>query len=526
MAPEAGSATRLASRLINNAVFNLFGTVWPILLGLITTPYIVKGLGLEPYGVLVLVSAVLGYVLLLDLGLNNSLAKYVAQYRAVEDFTTMRTYIGIALIFYVVIGIVGSSIICGLAYPLVGLLKITPDLRPAAQFAFYIGAVGFSANLICGVFRAVLIGFQRYDLTNLTNVSMGTVQSIGTVALLWRGLWLKEVVLFQLAVSLVKLGLYVFFSYRLTSGSLFRLAFDRQIAKNLMSFGLMTFINRVSGLLQFQFDRTYMGFVLGGASITYYTIPDNLGRQMHGLPASLTSASFPLASELDSTKQVQTLRHLYLRGLKWAVALASSMTAVLVALSFKVLYYWMGPEFAKVSADALRLLLVSYGVLAFTAIPSYMVDGVGLPRYNALFASFSAAINVIGCILLIPRWSILGAAMANALAVIIVPIYLAFVERKILGIKTIRHWLSVYVPSFGAASLTFLLVYLIQYYWVNNLVQVVIAAGLGMISFAVWAFIFGVFGEEDKKSLLEYLDPLATRAKLIVQRLTYLAQNR
>jgi O-antigen/teichoic acid export membrane protein len=526
MAPEAGNASRLASRLINNAVFNLFGTVWPILLGLITTPYIVQGLGLEPYGILVLVSVVLGYVLLLDFGLSASLVKYVAQYRAVKDFEILRTYIGTALIIYAMIGLAGCLIIGGLTYPLVGLLKVTPDLRPVAQFAFYVGAVGFSVNLVSGVFRAVIIGFQRYDLSNLINVLSGTVQTIGTVAILWQGLWLKEVVLFQLAVSLVKLGLCVLSSHRLISGPIFRLAFDRQVAKSLMSFGFMTFIYRVSGLLLFQFDRTYIGFVLGGAAVTYYTIPDNLGRQMHSLPASATLASFPLASELTSTQQNQTVRRLYLRGLKWTVAIASSMTAVLVALSFKVLYYWMGHEFAQVSAIPLRLLLVSYGILAFTTIPSYIVDGMGLPRYNALFASLNAAINIIGCILLIPRWGILGAAIANMLPIFMVPIYLAFVERRILGIKTVNHWASVYIPSFGAASLTFLLVYLIQYYWVNNLIQVVIAAGLGMISFAVCAFIFGVFGEEDKKSLLEYLDPLATQAKLIVQRLTYLVQNR
>jgi O-antigen/teichoic acid export membrane protein len=526
MTPEAGSAVHLASRLINNAIFNLFGTVWPILLGLITTPYIVRGLGLEPYGVLVLVSAVLGYVLLLDLGLDASLVKYVAQYRAVENFEILRTYIGTALIIYAIVGLVGCLIIGGLAYPLVGLLKIAPDLRPVAQFAFYVGAVGFFVNLISGAFRAVITGFQRYDLSNVINVLSGTIQAIGTVVILWQGFWLKEVVLFQLAVGLAKLGLYVHLSSRLMPGALFRLAFAPTILKNLMNFGLMTFINRTAGLLLFQFDRTYIGFVLGGASITYYSIPDNLGRQMHGLPASATLASFPLASELASTQQNQTVRRLYLRGLKWTVVLAFSMTAVLVALSFKVLYYWMGPEFARISAIPLCLLLISYCVFALTAIPSRIVDGMGLPRYNALFASVTAALNLISCILLIPRWGILGAAIANTVPVVTVPLYLAFVEGRILGIKTIHHWFSVYIPSLGAASLTFLLVYLIQYYWVNNLIQVAIAAGLGMIIFAAWAFVFGVFGEEDKKSLLEFLDPLATRAKSIVQRLTYLAQNR
>lgn len=519
---------RLSSRLINNAIINLSGSLWPIVLGLITTPYIVNSLGVEPYGILVLVPVTLGYMVFLDLGLNVSLVKYVAQYRAVEDLEAIKVYVGTSLIIYTFVGAAGSILLCGLAYPLVSFFKITPDLQPVAQFAFYVAAAGFFTNLMISVFQAIIVGYQRYDLSNLINVSHVTAQTIGTVLILWQGLGLKEVVLFQLLTTLIKLGWSFYVSSRLIPGSAFRLTFDLSASKRLVQFGFMSLISRLSGLLSFQFDRTYIGFALGAASVTYYTIPSSVARQLHTFPAYVTRASFPLASELASTQQVETLRQLYLRGLKWSVALAVAMTSVLGALSFKLLYYWMGPEFAEVSTNVLRVLLLTYCVYAFTPMPYHIVDGSGLPRYNALFASINAISSVIGCFILVPKWGILGAAAANALSILVTPIYLSFVERKVLNIKTASHVFNVYIRSLAAASLTFLFVYLIQLYWVNSLIAVVITAGAGMAIFALFALIFGVLEPEDKDVLFEYLKWLGAQAKSrpIVQRFSHFMRNR
>jgi O-antigen/teichoic acid export membrane protein len=507
---------RLSSKLIHNTLFNLVGRVWPLLLGLITTPYVINELGLEPYGVLSLVGTVLGYLVLLDLGLNTSLIKYLAQYYAVRDFETIKDYLGTSFVVYTIIGLIGCLIIIGLTNFLVGsLLKISPDLQPLARFAFHVAAISFFIGLISSIFQAVLVGFQRYDLSNSIDLLINTARSIGTVLILWQGLWFREIILFHLVVSLIGLGITFLLSSQLLPG--FRLAFVPNIARTLMGFGAMTLISRISGLLLFQFNRLYIGFALGAVIVTYYAVADTLGRQMHGFSQSMTLAVFPLTSELKMTDRLQTLRYLYLRGMKWSIIIATAMTAVVGALSFKLLYYWLGPDFAQVSTSLLQLLLITYCAAAFTTVSYFIVDGVGLPHYNAFFALMTAIINVVGCIILVPKLGLLGAGVANVLVIGVIPIYLYIVERKVLDIRDFSHLFDVYFRPCFVALLTFIFVYLIQAYWVNSLVELIITAGAGLVIFVLLTIIFRVFQRDDIEPLLQYLNTVLSQGKLILR---------
>jgi hypothetical protein len=65
--------------LARNTLLNLAGQVIPLLIGLATIPYIVRGLGTERFGVLAIAWVVLGYFSLFDLGLGRAKTKFVAE---------------------------------------------------------------------------------------------------------------------------------------------------------------------------------------------------------------------------------------------------------------------------------------------------------------------------------------------------------------------------------------------------------------------------------------------------------------
>jgi O-antigen/teichoic acid export membrane protein len=505
----------LPSRFINNAFLNLIGRFWPIVLALVTTPFVISHLGVEAYGVLVLVSTILGYVTLLDMGLTDSLVKYVAHYQAVTDYSAIRNYVGNAMVIYLLLGFLSALMLFFLADLIVYLLNVSEALQPVAIFAFHVGAIGFGINLISGIFRSVLDGFQRYDLSNTLRVLLITVQTFGIVVLLWLGYWLEEVVIFQFIITVLNLIFTFLFSNRLISGSVFRLNLDLDITKKLVNFGLMTLITRISGIFLYQFDRTYLGFMLGVSAVTYYTVPDNLGRRMHSIPASLAQVSFPVASELTSAKKLHTLQRLYLRGLKWTVALAFSMAAVLVALSYKLLLYWLDPEFARISTGPLVILAISYCALAVTALPAYLIVGVGLPHYNTIFSLATAILNVVGCIVLVPIWGVLGAAVANGSVILVMPFFLWVAQRKVFKLSMRANLSTIFLPSLVAATITFGVILLIQYYWVDSLLKVVLAALFGMALFGLIAFKFGLMTPEDTSTLIKYYHSHSPKFKII-----------
>jgi len=67
-------------RLIaKNTIFNLTGQILPMVAGVLTIPFIVRGLGAAEYGILSIAMMLLGYFNIFDLGLSRATVKFVAE---------------------------------------------------------------------------------------------------------------------------------------------------------------------------------------------------------------------------------------------------------------------------------------------------------------------------------------------------------------------------------------------------------------------------------------------------------------
>ena len=64
--------------IVKNTFINLAGQGLPLLVGLFTIPLIIKGLGVERFGILTLAWMVIGYFSFFDLGLGRALTQIIA----------------------------------------------------------------------------------------------------------------------------------------------------------------------------------------------------------------------------------------------------------------------------------------------------------------------------------------------------------------------------------------------------------------------------------------------------------------
>jgi O-antigen/teichoic acid export membrane protein len=435
-------------------------------------------------------------MILFDLGINNSLIKYVSQYRSLNNQSDIRKYVGTSLTIYFVIGLlVCITIIASSGFLVSSLLTIDPDFQPVAKVAFQIAGIGFLAGQMGGVYRGVLFGYKRYDLVSALGIILGTVRVFGTVLILWYGLTLIEVVAFNLTVGIFDLFLKMYLSSRFVPG--IRPGFNATAAKDMLNLGLMMLVSQMAGIFLLQFDRTFIGIILGASSVTYYAVVDNLARQMHGVTQSATLSVFPVTSEMSSVGSHSKIKTLYFRGTKWSVIISTSITSLLTAVAYKFLLFWLGPEFAATSTRIMQILLISYCFTAFTAVSYFVVDGLGLSRYNAVFAVSTASINVLGCLFLVPSIGLIGAAIANILVSAVIPVYIFTVERQILRLDSLDHFGEVYIRPIVVAIVTFSIVYFIQLRWGESLLQLGIILGCGGVFYLGLAYISRVFSDED-----------------------------
>ena len=76
------------------------------------TPFLISNLGQSEYGLYTLVASVISYLSLLDLGLGNSMIRYISKYKTLKDKKSESEINGMFLILYVFISIL--SVIIGI----------------------------------------------------------------------------------------------------------------------------------------------------------------------------------------------------------------------------------------------------------------------------------------------------------------------------------------------------------------------------------------------------------------------------
>ena len=93
-----------------NTYWNMFGSLAPLLIGLITIPILLEALGNEKLGILTLIWALIGYFSIFDFGLGRALTQRISFLRSSNsnDEISLTSKYGMILMF--LIGLLGSLI--------------------------------------------------------------------------------------------------------------------------------------------------------------------------------------------------------------------------------------------------------------------------------------------------------------------------------------------------------------------------------------------------------------------------------
>src|SRR5579872_5303448 len=157
--------------LTRNWMLNLLGQVLPLAIAVLATPFVIRGLGTERFGILSIAWVLLSYTSVLDLGLSRATTKFAAECLGQGDHERLSKIVWTSVRVQAVLAILAAALAAIMAPLLVDhILKLSPSLRGETKRAFYILVVSLPAVLIGNVFRGLLEAGQRFELVNSVRV--------------------------------------------------------------------------------------------------------------------------------------------------------------------------------------------------------------------------------------------------------------------------------------------------------------------------------------------------------------------
>jgi len=447
---DPGQLSDDSRRSLRNAAYNSADYLLLPVLWLISTPIFVSRLGIDRFGIWMLVNTIMGLSGVMAFGLTDATIKYVSKYRALGDEAGVVQVVRSTLTMYGLLGAVTAVTVFFIAPLLVNhVFKVEAQNTVLAISALQIGGMGIAVRFFDSVFQSAIYGYERYDLAARVTMITNSLTIGVNVILVLAGYGLIAVLVNTFGWIVASGCCKAWLAKNTVIKSLvIRPILDRATLKEIFSFGIYSWVQGIGGILLGQVDRLLVASLLGTTALSYYAICLQLAQQIHSLLARTISFVFPLASAIKETGNIDRLRRIYFKGLNFTTVAAIAIGLPLFMCSHGVLSLWMGQPFADETSSILRVLVFAMCILATSIVPYYYLNGTGYVRLNALFGLVSGSIVAVSGLLLIPWLGIIGAAWARTANT-----PTGIISRTILHYKVLsdRRWyagISIVLPVF------------------------------------------------------------------------------
>ena len=254
-----------SKQIKTGAVLSYVSIILTNIVAIFVTPYMLRCLGKSGYGLYMLIGAFVGYLAVMDFGMNNSVIRYVARYRVRGDKNGEKNFLSTAMMTY--IGISCMAFLVGaVAYwhieDIFGASLTTGEISDA-RIMFLLFLFNVIITLPGGAFDAVLSAYERFSFLKTLEIARFAVRTILLVVLLWLGYKAVAIVVLDTGLNifffLVKI-VYVFFPLRIRF-ALFH--FDKKLMAEVFAQSFWIVCSLVLIQLYFRIGQIVLGITDG-----------------------------------------------------------------------------------------------------------------------------------------------------------------------------------------------------------------------------------------------------------------------
>ena len=369
--------------LARNTIWNLFGQIVPMAVAIVTIPIIVRGMGVERFGVLSLAWVIVGYFGLFDLGIGRALTKFIVDKLAVGHEHVIPRLAWTSLLLMLFLGFGGSLVTLALSPWLVHrMLKVPLALQAETLQGFYLLAASIPIVTTTAGLRGILEAFQRFRTVNLIRIPLSIFSFVGPLLVLPYSRSLVPVLALLVLARLFGCAVHVWACFRAIPALYGSPSLDGSCIVPLVRFGGWMTVNNVIGPLLSYADRFLIGALVSVSAVAYYSAPVDMVLRLTVVPVAVVGVLFPAFAM--SLNQDPTRAGLLLsRGLKYVFLVIFPVVLVIVTFAPEGLRLWLGPTFALNAASVLRWVAAGVFLNAISTLPFVLIQSAGRPDITA-----------------------------------------------------------------------------------------------------------------------------------------------
>lgn len=417
----------MTTQVVKGSMWTLIGSVLPLAVSFVATPFVIRFLGAESYGVLLLVGLIPTYFSFADFGMALASTKFASEAFGRGDRNEEQRVVWTAA---AIAGL--SSFVVGLpiflfSTDIVGALNVPGYLTGHASIALKICSVAFVIGMVAMVLNSPMLARLRMDLNTVTQAVPRILLAAATPVVLYFGGGIVGAVSASFLITLLSLVAVLFFSVRLLP-EVRRPTFDSSLVRPLLKFGGGMLIAMVAAMLLVNLEKLFLTKMVSVQALAYYSVAFTFANMATLFSSAMSQSLLPAFARLQEDKS--HFRALFGRAIRLNLLwLIPALTVMLVAAK-PFFTLWAGEEFGRESTLPFCVLLAGlfFNVLAY--VPHATITASGHTHIFAKLYWIELAIYAVLAYLLIDAFGILGAALAWTVRSALDAVLITFISRR------------------------------------------------------------------------------------------------
>jgi len=443
--------------------------------------YLARSLGSLGFGKLTFaISFTSLFIILSDLGIATLAVREVARDKEggpeyIGKTATLKFFLSIFTFLIIIISL--------------RIMNVPPDTRIVA---YLIGACIIFENM-GGFFGTV---FQAYEDMKYITIN----EIIEKVFLLS-----MSFIMLRQGFSLISIAFLYFFSgiifFLLNMGFVYwkflrpRYQIDTRFWRKILKEALPLVIVALISMVYYHLDIVMLGKMKGEEVAGWYGVSYHLFFALATIPGAFLSAVFPVMSRFFKESN-ELLRETYQKSFKLIVGAGIPVSVGSFLLSEKIILFFFGPQYQN-SILALKILSFLIVFSYINGLAGYFLTSIDRQALTAKILAFTVGINILLNIILIPRYSYIGAASATAVSeILFFFLFFLSVRRQFASISLIEI-----IKSVVSSAIMGFLIIILMCQGLHFLLILPIAG----LAYSLFIWIFGYVSKREKTKLKNVL---------------------
>lgn len=391
------------------------------LVGLLYTPYMLRCLGQNDYGLYSLVASVIAYLTILDFGFGNAIIRYTAKFRAEGKQQEQWEMFGMFLIVYSVIGLIAFFGGLGLYFNVDSLFDRTMDATDlsTAQTMMLLLTVNLVFTFPLSIFGSIISAYENFVFQRVINIARILLSTAVMIALLSVGFKAIALVVVQTIFNLLTLVInYVYARHKLKIKIVFG-KINVPFLKEIATYSFWIFLNAIMDKIYWGTGQFVLGAVSGTVAVAIFSVAILLQQMYMTFSTAICNVLLPkITAMVAHNKSTKEISDLFILTGRIQYLIIGLILSGFIVFGQQFINLWAGQDYSQ----SYIITLIFFGSLLIPLIQNtgvVILQARNQMKFRSLLYIVISIISLFFQIVLSKYYGAIGCAVAIGGALIV-----------------------------------------------------------------------------------------------------------